>query len=64
VGIWPLQDVVITNSVLCIAYNLEFGGGGVYRPISVQCNGVAPGWAMRVGGGNERMVSSFTTASQ
>jgi len=33
---WPLHDIVITNSVLCMAYKQEAGGGVVYCPIAVQ----------------------------
>jgi len=60
---WPLQNIVITNIIWCIAYKLEFGGGVVYCPITVQS------YCTRVGnagkrGGDERMVDSCTTASQ
>jgi len=35
-AIWPLDEIVITNIVWCIAYKREFGGGVVYCPIIVQ----------------------------
>jgi len=34
--VWPLQDIVITNLVWCIAYKREVGGGVLYCPINVQ----------------------------
>ena len=49
---WPLHDIVITNSVWCIAYKWEVGRGVVYCPIIVQ-NSIAPGWAIQVGAENE-----------
>jgi len=35
-GVWPLQDIVITNIVWCIAYIWEVGRGVLYCPIIVQ----------------------------
>jgi len=35
-GGWPLQDIVITNIVWCIAYKREVGSGVLCRPIIVQ----------------------------
>jgi len=59
---WPLHDIVITDIVWCIAYKREVGRGVLYSPVIV--NSIAPGWAMQVGGGNERMVDSCTIASK
>ena len=33
---WPLQDIVITNSVWCVAHKRDVGRGAVYCPIIVQ----------------------------
>jgi len=33
---WPLHDIIITNSVWCIAYKREVGREVVYCPIIVQ----------------------------
>jgi len=46
---WPLHDIVITNSVWCMTYRREVGGGLYTAQWS--CNRNAPGWAMQVGGG-------------
>jgi len=60
-----LYTIVITNIVWCIAYKSEVGRGVVYCPRTVQkYNSIATWWAMQVGGGNEGMVDSCTTASK
>jgi len=59
---WPLQDIVLTNIVWCIAYTREVERGVVYCPKS--CDSIVPGWAMQVGGGSEMMVDLCTPASK
>jgi len=34
--VWPSHDIVITNTVWCIAYKQEVGRGVLYCPINVQ----------------------------
>ena len=46
---WPLHDIVITNSVWCIAYTREIEGESYTSQCS--CISCAPGWAMQVGVG-------------
>jgi len=57
----PLHDIVITNIAWCIVYKREFGRGVVYCPIIVRLYCTIQ---VEVGGGNERMVGSCTTATQ
>jgi len=48
----------------CMVYSIRTGGSeGESYTVQSSCNSTAPGWAMQVGGGGERMVDSCTTAS-
>jgi len=61
IHIWPLQDIVITRGVWCIAYKRRSEGESY--TVQVSCNCIAPGWAMQVGVRNGRRVDAYTPAS-
>jgi len=59
---WPSHDIVMNNIVSRIAYKPEVGGESF--TVQYACTSIAPGRAVQVGGGDERMVDSCTTASK
>jgi len=46
--VWHLHDIVITNSVWCMAYNGRVGKSSCIAQTS--CNSIAVVWAMQIGG--------------
>ena len=54
----PLHDIVITNTVWCMAYKFQSGRGVIYCTKSR--NSIALVWVMQMGGCNKGMIDSCT----
>ena len=57
---WPLHDIAITNIVWCMAHKRGVGGRSCVS--QSDCSSIAIVWALLVGGGNTRMLDSYTKA--
>ena len=55
---------ILVLPILYGVYHTNVRSEGESYTVQLSCTGFAPGWAMQVGGGNERMVDSCTTASK
>jgi len=59
-GVLPLHDIAMTNSVRCIADKGGVGGGAYIAQYS--CNRIAIGSGLLMMGGNEKMIDYNKTA--